>query len=98
MKIDEPGSDNHPFCVDLLGTTPGDRSYLDDACPGDCHIGVTLLSPGTVEDGAVTNDEVKTVVHGGLLRCTDARRLRMWRSEEHTSELQSLRHLVCRLL
>src|ERR1035441_11111712 len=25
-------------------------------------------------------------------------RNRMWRSEEHTSELQSLRHLVCRLL
>src|SRR5471030_3429205 len=24
--------------------------------------------------------------------------LRAWRSEEHTSELQSLRHLVCRLL
>src|ERR1035441_11040030 len=23
---------------------------------------------------------------------------RVWRSEEHTSELQSLRHLVCRLL
>src|SRR5262245_65132984 len=23
---------------------------------------------------------------------------RFWRSEEHTSELQSLRHLVCRLL
>src|SRR5262245_66653064 len=28
---------------------------------------------------------------------TDSRRPR-WRSEEHTSELQSLRHLVCRLL
>src|ERR1039458_3391074 len=27
-----------------------------------------------------------------------ARRERRWRSEEHTSELQSLRHLVCRLL
>src|SRR5438045_9183742 len=26
------------------------------------------------------------------------RRRRRWRSEEHTSELQSLRHLVCRLL
>src|SRR5258705_10117221 len=26
------------------------------------------------------------------------RRLRLLRSEEHTSELQSLRHLVCRLL
>src|SRR5947199_4560235 len=24
--------------------------------------------------------------------------VRFWRSEEHTSELQSLRHLVCRLL
>src|SRR5262245_63518455 len=28
----------------------------------------------------------------------DARSLRIPRSEEHTSELQSLRHLVCRLL
>src|SRR5205814_9651415 len=27
-----------------------------------------------------------------------ARKLRRYRSEEHTSELQSLRHLVCRLL
>src|SRR5947199_785697 len=27
-----------------------------------------------------------------------AGKLRPWRSEEHTSELQSLRHLVCRLL
>src|SRR5258705_9313710 len=26
------------------------------------------------------------------------RPLQLWRSEEHTSELQSLRHLVCRLL
>src|ERR1039458_3047890 len=25
-------------------------------------------------------------------------RIKSWRSEEHTSELQSLRHLVCRLL
>src|SRR5438045_8350843 len=24
--------------------------------------------------------------------------MKLWRSEEHTSELQSLRHLVCRLL
>src|SRR5436853_3477955 len=30
-------------------------------------------------------------------RCTPSRR-RTGRSEEHTSELQSLRHLVCRLL
>src|SRR5438045_4303581 len=31
-------------------------------------------------------------------RVRDDRRQRIGRSEEHTSELQSLRHLVCRLL
>src|SRR5262245_63014907 len=30
--------------------------------------------------------------------CAGERRCRRGRSEEHTSELQSLRHLVCRLL
>src|ERR1039458_7303769 len=30
--------------------------------------------------------------------CRTCRRRRLCRSEEHTSELQSLRHLVCRLL
>src|SRR5262245_63936731 len=30
--------------------------------------------------------------------CDDGAANRPWRSEEHTSELQSLRHLVCRLL
>src|SRR5262245_63972313 len=33
-----------------------------------------------------------------LLRVRSSRRPRARRSEEHTSELQSLRHLVCRLL
>src|SRR5262245_7224701 len=33
-----------------------------------------------------------------LLRITGADAERVQRSEEHTSELQSLRHLVCRLL
>src|SRR5947199_7563530 len=41
-----------------------------------------LLDEGTFEETD------KLVTH----RCTD------FRSEEHTSELQSLRHLVCRLL
>src|SRR5262245_65232600 len=39
----------------------------------------------------------------GTIRCPTTRRVKYggassWRSEEHTSELQSLRHLVCRLL
>src|SRR5262245_65891330 len=33
-----------------------------------------------------------------LRRVQKARQADRWRSEEHTSELQSLRHLVCRLL
>src|SRR5262245_63755624 len=37
--------------------------------------------------------------HHHLLHATDrVNAAIMWRSEEHTSELQSLRHLVCRLL
>src|SRR5216684_5686817 len=38
-------------------------------------------------------------VEGGLSALTDAAAAgRRWRSEEHTSELQSRLHLVCRLL
>src|SRR5262245_64405605 len=33
-----------------------------------------------------------------MSRCSGNERARFGRSEEHTSELQSLRHLVCRLL
>src|SRR5258705_142568 len=38
------------------------------------------------------------VVHVGVARNLAERRDAYARSEEHTSELQSLRHLVCRLL
>src|SRR5258707_1677653 len=34
----------------------------------------------------------------GRLRVPDKRRRPVWRSEEHTSELQSRQYLVCRLL
>src|ERR1039458_8503698 len=43
----------------------------------------------------------QTVLSGTAFELPDARMLTPWgvnRSEEHTSELQSLRHLVCRLL
>src|SRR5205823_15046627 len=36
--------------------------------------------------------------HGRIIRCGCRRALRLGRSEEHTSELQSLAYLVCRLL
>src|SRR5258705_1702790 len=46
---------------------------------------------GPTRRRAVPTREVQAV-----LRLTEA--ADCWRSEEHTSELQSLRHLVCRLL
>src|SRR5205814_8815036 len=61
--------------------------------------------PRSLETGE-TRDAVLEVVPGkgempGLLGDVDAHdalKQRVARSEEHTSELQSLRHLVCRLL
>src|SRR5205814_5588851 len=52
--------------------------------------------PGGAKEGLTVDDTRGS--HGGTarngLRALEVRR----RSEEHTSELQSLRHLVCRLL
>src|SRR5437899_5563442 len=61
--------------------------------------------PTEIRSVPTTNDRRRRPavggVHAGGLRAT-ARTDRVWsvrrRSEEHTSELQSLRHLVCRLL
>src|SRR5262245_41369300 len=44
----------------------------------------TLIHPNELLDGAVATNTTRGVAYS--------------RSEEHTSELQSLRHLVCRLL
>src|SRR2546425_8835675 len=46
-----------------------------------------------------TQGDRRRALHGGYsARRRDARRDRFQRSEEHTSELQSLAYLVCRLL
>src|SRR5205814_5913413 len=70
------------------------RHARDDRRGG---LGLELGGREVVEEregtGAVRQDVVHTVVHEILPhRVVDPR------SEEHTSELQSLRHLVCRLL
>src|ERR1035438_9804619 len=61
------------------------------------------LGPGFVEDAsAVWNLNGDSGARNpNILRLTEKTRAtveRLHRSEEHTSELQSLRHLVCRLL
>src|ERR1039458_3896604 len=55
---------------------------------------VTRLAEPCVGQGWVQNNENATIAQ----RCTGNRQLYpVLRTEEHTSELQSLRHLVCRL-
>src|SRR2546422_3337141 len=44
------------------------------------------------------SDEIRDRVQGGLARLAGERADHPLRSEEHTSELQSRLHLVCRLL
>src|SRR5438045_8941450 len=70
----------------VLHSFPTRRSS-DLNCSGD----FLLQLRGDIAHGFEQAIEVKT----GFGRGEDHRRIR---SEEHTSELQSLRHLVCRLL
>src|SRR5437899_6369521 len=50
-------------------------------------------------DGRPVEASVRRLAHAHVSEViTDQERRRNRRSEEHTSELQSLRHLVCRLL
>src|SRR5207249_5757400 len=61
---------------------------LDGAIPGVCYLLLATVSP---KSGAiVVYQHHVSLVHRKLTWC--------WRSEEHTSELQSRFDLVCRLL
>src|SRR5262245_65019207 len=56
-----------------------------------------LLALAEHADGLLRAVDV-VEIEAGELGDSQARRVQDLRSEEHTSELQSLRHLVCRLL
>src|SRR5205823_13992716 len=59
------------------------RKYFDDILDGIVYAGVVALGFATVENVLYYGDGINKAMH---------------RSEEHTSELQSLAYLVCRLL
>src|SRR5438045_4604652 len=76
---------NHVMCVDV------DAARIERLNRGEVPIhepGLEALIKRNAEAGRIefTTDAPRAVEHG------------LFRSEEHTSELQSLRHLVCRLL
>src|SRR5205814_9070785 len=68
--------------------------------PLSLHDALPILlvrEPGLLERAfAIAPDYLEDYRGGEVIRCDRERPLE--RSEEHTSELQSLRHLVCRLL
>src|SRR5438874_9071348 len=73
------------------------RSH-DVLFPG--RIGSWAVGPGSGEPGCdeLQDASSRTAHHSQPARSSGSRRPRWWRSEEHTSELQSRRDLVCRLL
>src|ERR1035438_5405997 len=87
-------------------------SYTSDLYPAELLDDIErAYEEGLVDPGFIGFDDVKRDLAVGkerlLARLADDPHRRLvddtiaemgWRSEEHTSELQSLRHLVCRLL
>src|SRR5262245_64219056 len=67
---------------------------LHDALPISAKIGRTLLSKNSVSAGVSFGSAAAVAATVARRRISGV----VERSEEHTSELQSLRHLVCRLL
>src|SRR5687767_7191042 len=83
------------FGVEIISTGGTARSLRD--------AGVDVLDVSDITGFPEMMDgRVKTLhprIHGGLLALRDnAEHVAAMRSEEHTSELQSLAYLVCRLL
>src|SRR2546422_6638845 len=73
------------------------RSLVGEAPRRRGEIGLGVEAPSDEKDGvgAVALDPVR---HAGRVDAARRHRERRPRSEEHTSELQSRLHLVCRLL
>src|SRR5205814_6096361 len=76
------------FRADLEQSTPNERPFMKF---------VSLTKPMAVPHQIHTYTELRQQIHDDL-RIQHPEWIQPNRSEEHTSELQSLRHLVCRLL
>src|SRR5262245_64240112 len=94
-----PRSTSFPYTTLFRST----RAVTRDATAGVVHVAQAGLGAGITRFGQRPPDHAGALVGTGLEggQPVAERRvpiLRFKRSEEHTSELQSLRHLVCRLL
>src|SRR5687768_6857499 len=91
------------------GRTPGTARtalYDDPPSTGPCALSLHDALPIFARDGSLPRSRARLAGHdrGAFVRCRatsdehDAEDEALHRSEEHTSELQSRLHLVCRLL
>src|SRR5262245_62576301 len=77
--------------------TPTRSSMANPPTPGPSALTRPTISwPGTI--GSTGFDSSPSTTCRSVRQTPQAVTVTMIRSEEHTSELQSLRHLVCRLL
>src|SRR5690349_24236796 len=94
---------HRPQLCPLSATAAGGAAaFADVAAAGRAHLGAAGEAERSVRGAALLGlDQLGRAVRGrGSARKGRGRRrgLRLRRSEEHTSELQSRRDLVCRLL
>src|SRR5262245_19209866 len=88
--------------VTITGTSPALQSPVVAVTDATGYYRLNNLPPGTFSvtaelGGFSTTRREGIVIRAGLTFAVDLE-MKVGRSEEHTSELQSLRHLVCRLL
>src|SRR2546422_2038360 len=74
------------------------RSLLQRPQPGEVDVRVTRQREAAASRRLAADARQLFVQQGFRQANRLARRFGQWRSEEHTSELQSRLHLVCRLL
>src|SRR5262245_20880132 len=88
--------------VTVTGTSPALQAPVVGVTDSTGYYRLNNLPPGTFAvtaelTGFSTTRREGIVIRAGLNFTVDLE-MKVGRSEEHTSELQSLRHLVCRLL
>src|SRR5437899_8712246 len=83
------------YTLSLHDALPIYQDAVADACVHSVEREDHLAAVGAVEVERLDDENLAPLMRGRFLR---GHNVADNRSEEHTSELQSLRHLVCRLL
>src|ERR1035438_9960688 len=92
VRLENVGDDAHG-----VGPVIQTRKHVRNSALGECAV-ANLATAGATHKSNFTNRKRRKIIvqHEALLGLTFEAFETLHRSEEHTSELQSLRHLVCR--